>query len=58
VEDEFNSIYINCRYNNKGKVYTFYWLNTNPIKSGKPRLVSIKPFILKPRIPIRYRKRV
>src|SRR6202050_4627521 len=58
VEDEFNSIYINYRYNNNGKVYIFYRLNTNPIKSKKPYSISIKPFILKPRLPIRYRKRV
>jgi len=57
MKDEFDSTYINYRYNNDNKVYIFYRLNTNPIKSRKPRSVSIKPFTLKPRLPIRYRKR-
>jgi hypothetical protein len=58
VKDEFDGAYTNYRYNNNSKVYTFYRLNTNPTKSRKPRSVSAKPFILKPRLPIRYRKRV
>jgi hypothetical protein len=57
MKDEFDGAYMNYRYNNDSKVYTFYRLNANPTKSGKPRSISAKPFILKPRPPTRYRKR-